>query len=246
MSEQGFQYHKIDKIERVEQITSQIPEVTDIASTDAATATTKTKFEEAVARADTKWDVAAKNPSTLVAAAEETVSKPGILSESSLVEHKVSKIGPANPDQIIAQAQELKTKLSVPINTITEAQNRPTPVSINPANEAILTDKLIHVESHLKTALSKVGVEVQAKDLPVGGQKPLVKFLNYLTNSDAQLSTLMGEINGMSTTSKEGLRPDVLLALQIKLGFIQSEVEFFTNVLNKAVEGIKTTMNVQV
>ena len=225
MSEQGFQQHpKIEKIERLERIDTKIPEVPDVSSSDFVPATTKAKFDEAVARADTKWDLATQNPAKLVASTEEIpITKPSMLSDTSLVEHKIARLGPTNVEQVLNQAQDLKQKLAVPVETIQNASKRPTPVSISPANEAILTDKLIHVESHIKTALSKVGVEVQAKDLPVGGQKPLVKFLNYLTSSDAQLGTLMNEINSLNATSA-GLRPDVLLALQIKFGFIQTEV----------------------
>lgn len=246
MSEQGL-HQKIERIEGVDRVEPNIPAVPEVSSNDPASAVTKAKFDEAVARADTKWDQTAVQTKTLVADAQDTaVAKPNIASDSPLIEHKVEKLGTPTADQVLSQAQDLKTRISVPIDKITEAQNREVPVSISPANEAILTDKLIHVESHLKTALSKVGVEVQAKDLPVGGQKPLVKFLNYLTNSDSQLSTLMGEIQSFNATNGPNLRPDILLALQIKLGFVQTQVEFFTNVLNKVVEGTKTIMNVQV
>jgi hypothetical protein len=37
-----------------------------------------------------------------------------------------------------------------------------------------------------------------------------------------------------------------MLAMQVKVGFVQQEMEFFTGMLNKALESTKTLMNVQV
>jgi hypothetical protein len=37
-----------------------------------------------------------------------------------------------------------------------------------------------------------------------------------------------------------------MLRIQLKVGYITQEVEFFTAVLNKALESTKTIMNVQV
>jgi len=247
MAEQSFHQQKVEKIEKIDGISTSTPEVSDVAKNEevsASTQATQVKFEEAVARAETKWDQTTQQR-TLLVATEESIIKRSPLEEMALAERKIERLKPVTVEQIVQQAGDTKATITDSISKIHDAQNKYPDLKINPAHEAILTDKLIHVDSNLNTALSKVGVEVKAQDIPLSGQKPLVKFLNYLTNSDKQLSTLVGEINGLQGT-KVGLRPDQLLALQIKLGFVQTEIEFFTNVLNKTVEGTKTIMNVQV
>jgi len=47
-------------------------------------------------------------------------------------------------------------------------------------------------------------------------------------------------------TEPDKLTAGRLLAVQVKLSFVQQELEFFTNVLNKALESTKTIMNIQV
>jgi hypothetical protein len=45
---------------------------------------------------------------------------------------------------------------------------------------------------------------------------------------------------------KDQISPASMLAIQIKVGFISQELDFFTGILNKALESTKTIMNVQV
>lgn len=245
MAEQGFrQAQQVVKIEAVEKIDTPKTAAQDAAAIEEASAQTKVKFEEAVAKAENKWDQALSQRQLLVAT-DETQVKLSPIQEMSLAEKRVGQLKPITIEQIVQQASDTKEAIRTPVAKLEELQQINPDLRFTPAHEAILNDKLIHVESHLKTALSKVGVEVKAQDIPLAGQKPLVRFLNYLSNSDRQLSTLISEVQGIDQ-QKKSLQPTQLLALQIKLGFIQTEIEFFTNVLNKAVEGTKTIMNVQI
>lgn len=244
MADQAFQKFEqaIEKIERVEKTDHSMP--VEIASTEEVAAPQKVKFEEAVARADSKWD--SHNPKTTLVAAEDPVQKLSPIDQMSMGSNKIERLKPVTVDQIVQQADDARASLQAPISQIQEVQRTNPEVRVSPAHDALLTDKLIHVDSSLKTALNKVGVEVTANQIQQNvGDKPLVKFLNMLSNSDRQLFTLVGEISALQN-SKERLTPEKLLAVQIKLSFIQNELEFFTNVLNKALEGTKTIMNVQV
>ncbi len=204
----------------------------------------KAKFDDALSKAETKWDVA--NPKTNLVAASDPVQKLSPIDQMSISSHRIERLKPVTVDQIVEQADNVRASVQAPIAKLEEAQRTNPDLRFSPAHDALLTDKLIHVDSSLKTALNKVGVEVTASEIQQNvGQKPLVKFLNMLSNSDRQLYTLVGEISSLQN-SKERLTPEKLLAVQIKLGFVQSELEFFTNVLNKALEGTKTIMNVQV
>jgi hypothetical protein len=49
----------------------------------------------------------------------------------------------------------------------------------------------------------------------------------------------------MHLNNKE-ITPANMLRIQMKVSYMQQEIEFFTAVLNKALESTKTIMNVQV
>lgn len=245
MSEQAFTKHEqlIEKIERVEKVDPSKATV-EVLPTEEVIAPQKAKFDDALSKAETKWDVA--NPKTNLVAASDPVQKLSPIDQMSISSHRIERLKPVTVDQIVEQADNVRASVQAPIAKLEEAQKTTPDLRFSPAHDALLTDKLIHVDSSLKTALNKVGVEVTASEIQQNvGQKPLVKFLNMLSNSDRQLYTLVGEISSLQN-SKERLTPEKLLAVQIKLGFVQSELEFFTNVLNKALEGTKTIMNVQV
>jgi hypothetical protein len=245
MAEQAFQKFEqaVERIERVEKV-DPTKSTVEVLPTEEVSAPDKVKFDAALTRADTKWD--SVNPKTTLVAAEDPVQKLNPIDQMSMSSHKIDRLKPVTVDQIVEQADDLRARIQAPISKIQEVQAQQPQTRISPAHDALLTDKLIHVDTSLKTALNKVGVEVSASEIQQNyGQSPLVKFLNYLSNSDRQLYTLIGEVNSMQN-AKERLTPEKLLAVQIKLGFVQNELEFFTNVLNKALEGTKTIMNVQV
>ncbi len=245
MAEQAFKQfeQKVEKIEKVEKVNPS-QSAMEVMETEEISAPQKVKFEDALNRADSKWDL--QNPKTNLVAAEDPVQKLSPIDQMSVGSHKIERLKPVTVDQIVEQAEDLRARIQTPISSIEDVQKTQPDVRFSPAHDALLTDKLIHVDSSLKTALNKVGVEVTAQEIHQSvGQKPLVKFLNMLSNSDRQLYTLTNEISALQS-SKANLAPADLLAVQIKLSFVTQELEFFTNVLNKALEGTKTVMNVQV
>jgi hypothetical protein len=236
-------HEKVEKIEGVEKVGTPKLQELDVTSAEEVSAPTRVKFDDAVAKAESKWDHAQKRD-LAVASTEENATKLSPIVEMSVSEKRIERLKPVTVEQVVQYADGARDKIRTAVTAVEDAQKSPN-ARISPAHDAILTDKLIHIDSSLKTSLSKVGVEVQAQDIAKTGQPPLVKFLNYLSNGDRQLNTLVTEIQSINVT-KERLTPEKLLAVQIKLNFVQQELEFFTNVLNKAVEGTKTIMNVQV
>lgn len=240
MAEKAFHEEKIEKIEKVEKVGTTRPEV-EIEAAEEISAPSKVKFEQALERADTKWDQARAREVVLVENDKTGLSP---ITELSMNEKRIERLKPITVDQIVQQTDDLRSSFSSAITKVEETQKNSPDLRLSTAHDAILTDKLIHIDSSVKSSLAKAGVEVKATEITPSAN-PLVKYLNYLTNSDKQMSTLVTEIQGLNAT-KTRLKPEQLLALQIKLNYVQQQIEFFTNVLNKAVEGTKTIMNVQV
>ncbi len=142
-------------------------------------------------------------------------------------------------DDLIAQArdavskmEEIKGKLNTP-----ELQFK-APV------QRLLNNKLNHVNENLQIALNKAGIEYQNIEAPgTGKTNPIERFFGLLSDGQHKLETLSSNLSMM----KEGeVSPTKMLAIQIKVGFAQQEIELFSSMLNKALESTKTVMNVQV
>lgn len=179
-------------------------------------------------------------PDSLPVAGQEA-AKTSFMDEIRNLQKKVDSISEASPDtvlrkthEVIAQIEEVKGKLS---QAGTE---------VNGSVGSLLTNKLSHVDESLKVALNRAGTEYQAAPVAAAGsQNPIERFLGFLTHGQSQLQNLAKEVNQMHLNKTE-ITPANMLAIQIKVGYVQQEIEFFTAILNKALESTKTIMNVQV
>lgn len=136
--------------------------------------------------------------------------------------------------ELIAQIEELKFRLTDPQYEIK-----------NDAKQ-VLRNKLEYIDENLRIALDKAGLEYIPPDMLEGGGKtPVERFLSLLSNGQDQLKTLGGELQRIGET-RTHISPANLLMVQLKVNTIQQEIELFTSLLNKALESVKTIMNVQV
>jgi hypothetical protein len=150
-----------------------------------------------------------------------------------------SKITPT-PKTLSDQAANLKNQLQRPRAVLLDASN----VSFDAKTTTTLSGHIEHMDRSLRDA-SKLATGVETGSQIPTDKPPAVRFLSFLTDSDKNLSNLVSEINTMEM-SKDKITASKMLALQVKLGFVQQELEFFTTVLNKALESTKTIMNVQI
>lgn len=166
-------------------------------------------------------------------------SRVGLIDEMNKLNNKVDNLKTASPEQFLAQAQDVTgqmEKLKAKLSTTTSP--------INGASEDVLKNKLTHIDENIKVALDRAGVEY-SPNAKVDGQNPIERFLSLLTDGQARLESIATDVQTMSLNKQE-ITPAAMLAMQIKVGFIQQEIELFTSLLSKAVESTKTIMNVQV
>jgi len=151
---------------------------------------------------------------------------------------KPTKITPtelvAQTEQVINRIDDVKTQLSTPGASLKESA------------VPILRNKISHINEGIRIAVSHAGGEFKEAPLPPVGPKenPISRFIGYLTDGQYQLQTLATQVEGIA--GRKDFNPAILLLLQIKIGMVQQELEFFSGVLNKALESTKTIMNVQV
>lgn len=233
---------KIEKIEKIEKLDPKAKTEAVVQGQEAIDEPSKTKFDAAITKAELNWQ--ANQPQAAVPATD-AVKRTSLIEELQLSEQKIQRLQPASIEQITAQAEDLRGAIKPSIEKLETTLQENPQAKLSPVYEAQLSQRLVHIDSSLRSAVGSVGAEVGAKPAAAPSTNPLVKFMSYLTTSDRKLQNLLGEVKALDVTNKR-LTPEKLLAIQIKLGFVQQELEFFTNVLNKALEAVKTTMNVQI
>lgn len=175
--------------------------------------------------------------------AVEENQKTTLLDEVKNASTKVDPVNKSNPSELIAQSKETIER----IGHVKEVLSTSPDINIRSSYKNLLKNKLTHIDESLKIALSKAGAEYTSEVQVVnqGLINPIEKYLGYLTHSQDQLMHLSEQIQAMHDKKKE-ISPANMLAIQIKVGYIQQELEFFISLLNKALESTKTLMNVQV
>lgn len=170
------------------------------------------------------------------------VSQVSLMDQIKALNTKVRTASEIDPQEladqskgVIAEIQDLRTRLSSP------------DLEANKEFKRVLTNKLENLDGDLRTALQKAGLEYVPPQLAILGEdvSPVRKFLALLTNGQENLKSLGGELQMMAASDKQ-TNPADLLMIQVKVNYIQQEMEFFTSLLNKALESTKTIMNVQV
>jgi len=185
-------------------------------------------------------------------AADETLPLPSVpaeqvplLEEVRQIEGHVDLMRRKSPEEVMAQTQEviaqihdIKGKLGTP------------DLQLSSAVQTVMQNKLSHIDDKLRVAVEQVGGEYRSfdevREEEKGGLRtPIERFMGVLEIGEEQLQNVFHQVDVLGAGTKS-MEPGALLLLQIKVAFVQQELEFFTAVLNKALESTKTLMNVQV
>ncbi|MBS4168166.1 hypothetical protein [Parachlamydia sp. AcF125] len=143
-------------------------------------------------------------------------------------------------EQLVAQTQSVVSQIDSLRNTLATPN-----LELKSSVRNLLRNKLSHVDDNLRVALQKAGIEYTPPEAVPVKENPIEHFLGLLTHSQYQLENLAKDVQIMHANRAE-ITPANMLLIQIKVGFIQQEMEFFTSVLTKSLDSTKTIMNVQI
>ena len=111
----------------------------------------------------------------------------------------------------------------------------------------LLRSKLKNANAYLRAVNGKLGTHVPEKSEAQTGAKSggiLGKFLNYISDGQNNLMAAQQQITNLKGKG-DTLQPADFLAIQIKLSHAQQEIEYASIMLGKAVDSLKTLMNIQ-
>lgn len=170
-----------------------------------------------------------------------------VLTPAASMNGDVQRLGTKVENAAALSPGELKKQAKDVINQIEQVKTQLAKTKeIKPAYQTLLKNQLSHIDDNLKIAMSKAGVEYQPKVEAKENSNPVLRFIDSLTGSQDQLDGIYSSLDAMDKTGQKTLSPAAMMAMQIKVGNIQQQIELFTNLLNKALESTKTVMNVQV
>lgn len=172
----------------------------------------------------------------------DPIEAPSLMDQVREINHKVDAVSKASPKDLIAKAEEVIRQ----IESVKETLATPN-LELKGSVQTLLKNKLSHIDENLKVALNRTGVEYVPEAINPQNNlvSPIERFIGFLTHGQNQLQQLAQNVEMMHLNQKD-INPATMLAIQIKVGYVQQEIELFTNMLNKSLESIKTIMNVQI
>lgn len=235
---------KIEKIEKISSITGgrDVNAPDEIYNQDAPSniQANKEHFDSLMMQQDHKKPAIAPAESVSSNEAGRNERKPSLMDEITSFNKKINSATNSDPtnikvqaNELIAQMDELKTKLSTSKEEVKSSVKN------------LLTSELSHVDESLKIVLNKAGVEYASPAQQKNLATPIERFLGFITDAQVQLDSMGNDINKMAIM-KDQISPAAMIAVQVKLGYVQNQVEFFTAILSQGLQATKTIMNIQV
>jgi len=130
------------------------------------------------------------------------------------------------------------------LNTV-ESQLNTKNLKLKQSQNYLLRNKLSEADTHIRTAASKVGVDVGPASSPMNKQNPINRYLGLITSSQTQLAEAQAKIKEISADGRT-LAPGDLLMIQVKMNKAQQALDYSSVLLGKAVDDIKMLFNVQI
>ncbi len=174
---------------------------------------------------------------------EKELKKTQLMEQVREVGGRVDTLKRLTPEEIVAQTKDVISE----VDKIKKKLQTPD-LRISPADQALMESKLSHIDDKLRVAVEKTGGEyttLEVREARSSFQNPIERFLGFLENGESQLQNIGNQVYKISQ-NRGTLSPADLLLVQVKVGFVQQQLEFFTSLLNKSLESTKTLLNVQV
>lgn len=107
---------------------------------------------------------------------------------------------------------------------------------------------LEHNDDFVRSSLESMGFEFKPGDAGAGPSSVLEKFIGFVSKSQNRLGELVNDLKIAKAGEQDGKVPSMsdMMAVQLKVSFVQNEMEFFTNILNRGLEASKSLLNVQI
>lgn len=142
-------------------------------------------------------------------------------------------------DSLITQANSTESTF----NDLRQQLNTPN-LKLKQSQKYLLNNKLSDANTHIRSASDKIGAPLVEETKAPPGSGPIAKFLNFIGNGAAQIQNAKVEMQALKDKG-DAVNPADYLLIQMKVNKAQQELEYASVVLSKAVDAVRTLMNIQ-
>jgi hypothetical protein len=148
---------------------------------------------------------------------------------------------PSKPsfDTLLSQVKSAHNMLGDMTNSLNTKD-----LKLKPSQRYLLRNKLKNANTYLRSANGKLGAPIPAEPKETKSGGILGKFLNYISDGQNNLMAAQKQIANLKGKG-DTLQPADFLSIQIKMSHAQQEIEYASIMLGKAVDTLKTLMNIQ-
>lgn len=143
-------------------------------------------------------------------------------------------------DSLLAQVNSAQGT----VNDIQNNLSNPN-LKLKSSHKYLMKNKLVDANTNLRAANTKLGANVPAEHDPAKFSGPLGKFLGFLSDGQAQLTSAQKELQNLKDKGTS-ISPGDFLLIQVKISKASQELEYTSVLLSNAVQGLKTMMQVQI
>ncbi len=118
-------------------------------------------------------------------------------------------------------------------------------LKLKQSDKYLLRNKLGNASKHLRSTAEHLGADPGPEIDLKKTKNPLNKFLSMVADGQHQLNSAATQLRNMNTSGKSVNAGEMML-IQVKLQKAQQELDYTSVLLGKAVEMIKTLLNVQI
>jgi len=146
-----------------------------------------------------------------------------------------------NFDTLLTQVKSAHTMLGDMTNDLNTKN-----LKLKQSQRYLLRSKLKNANTYLRAANGKMGAPIPEEKEEKGEKKGgiLGNLLNYISDGQNNLQAAQQQLMNLKNKGTT-LQPADFLAIQVKLSHAQQEIEYASVMLGKAVDALKTLMNIQ-
>lgn len=141
-------------------------------------------------------------------------------------------------DSILAQAKQTQDSLGT-----VEKQLNDQNLKLKRSQSHLVRQKLGDANSYLRTAGSKLGVDVPEGKMPAGASG-IARFIAMVNDGQNQLAEVQAMLKKMSADGTS-INPGEMMSVQVKMGLAQQEISYTSTLLGKVIQSITQLMSTQ-
>lgn len=141
-------------------------------------------------------------------------------------------------NSLLAQAKTAQDSLGT-----VEQQLNDKNLKLKRSQSHLVRQKLGDANSYLQAAGSKLGVDPTPSNVKPG-TSGITRFIAMVNDGQDQLAEVQKQLAEMSARGGE-INPGEMMAVQVKMGLAQQEIEYTSTLLGKTIQSITQLMNTQ-